>query len=59
MAPTNANESYCTFTLPTDVTAGGLVRNSDIFVDGTGSMAWMGVAYRLGGNASKVPPFVT
>jgi hypothetical protein len=24
MAP-NANESYCTFTLPTDVTAGGLV----------------------------------
>lgn len=33
MAPTNSNESYCTFTLASDVTAGGLPSEQDIAKD--------------------------
>ena len=33
MAPTNSNESYCTFTLASDVTAGGLPSEDDIAKD--------------------------
>jgi hypothetical protein len=34
MAPTaNSNESYCTFTLPSDVTAGGLPSQEEIAKD--------------------------
>ena len=33
MAPTNSNESYCTFTLPSDVTAGGLPSEEEIAKD--------------------------
>eukprot|EP00538_Stauroneis_constricta_P000500 CAMPEP_0119548464 /NCGR_PEP_ID=MMETSP1352-20130426/2393_1 /TAXON_ID=265584 /ORGANISM="Stauroneis constricta, Strain CCMP1120" /LENGTH=990 /DNA_ID=CAMNT_0007593757 /DNA_START=73 /DNA_END=3045 /DNA_ORIENTATION=- len=33
MAPTNSNESYCTFTLPSDVTAGGLPSEEQIAKD--------------------------
>jgi hypothetical protein len=32
-APKNANESYCTFTLPSDVTTGGLPSEADIAKD--------------------------
>jgi hypothetical protein len=31
--PTNSNESYCTFTLASDVTAGGLPSEADIAKD--------------------------
>jgi hypothetical protein len=31
--PTNSNESYCTFTLASDVTAGGLPSEEDIAKD--------------------------
>lgn len=31
--PTNANESYCTFTLAGDITAGGLPSEADIRKD--------------------------
>ena len=30
MPPTNSNESYCTFTLASDVTAGGLPSEEEI-----------------------------
>lgn len=33
MAPSNSNESYCTFTLASDVTAGGLPSEADIAKD--------------------------
>ena len=33
MAPSNSNESYCTFTLASDVTAGGLPSEEDIARD--------------------------
>ena len=33
MPPSNANESYCTFTLASDVTAGGLPSEEDIARD--------------------------
>jgi len=33
MAPTNSNETYCTFTLASDVTAGGLPSEEDIAKD--------------------------
>ena len=33
MAPTNSNESYCTFTLPSEVTAGGLPSQEEIAKD--------------------------
>ena len=33
MTPTNSNESYCTFTLPSDVTAGGLPSEEEIAKD--------------------------
>lgn len=33
MAPANSNESYCTFTLPSDVTAGGLPSQEEIAKD--------------------------
>lgn len=33
MAPTNSNETYCTFTLASDVTAGGLPSEQDIAKD--------------------------
>jgi hypothetical protein len=33
MAPANSNESYCTFTLASDVTAGGLPSEEDIAKD--------------------------
>ena len=33
MAPTNANETYCTFTLASDVTAGGLPSEEEIAKD--------------------------
>ena len=32
-APKNANESYCTFTLASDVTAGGLPSEAEIAKD--------------------------
>jgi hypothetical protein len=32
-APKNANEAYCTFTLPSDVTTGGLPSEADIAKD--------------------------
>ena len=33
MAPANSNESYCTFTLASDVTAGGLPSEEEIAKD--------------------------
>jgi hypothetical protein len=33
MPPSNSNESYCTFTLASDVTAGGLPSEADIAKD--------------------------
>eukprot|EP00980_Cylindrotheca_fusiformis_P007366 scaffold1525_cov142-Cylindrotheca_fusiformis.AAC.166 len=33
MAPSNSNETYCTFTLASDVTAGGLPSEADIAKD--------------------------
>ena len=33
MAPANSNESYCTFTLASDVTAGGLPSEAEIAKD--------------------------
>jgi hypothetical protein len=33
MAPSNSNETYCTFTLASDVTAGGLPSEEDIAKD--------------------------
>ena len=33
VAPTNSNETYCTFTLASDVTAGGLPSEQDIAKD--------------------------
>ena len=33
MAPANSNESYCTFTLPSDVAAGGLPSQEEIAKD--------------------------
>jgi hypothetical protein len=33
MAPTNSNETYCTFTLASDVTAGGLPSEEEIAKD--------------------------